>query len=92
MPWGIFFVNIVGCFGFGLALTLGEQVYFWDSPQKDFILVAFFGAFTTFSSFIFDCDNLLRNRQIMLFIANIVGQILLGLVGLVMGIKLAVFL
>ena len=52
------------------------------------VLAGFFGAFTTFSSFAFDCHELLAARRFGLFAANVLGQNLLGIFGIAAGILL----
>ncbi len=87
-PWGIFIVNILGCFGFGLIWASNEQILNIDDSAKNALLIGFMGAFTTFSTFIFDCDNLIKAKKWLAVIANVVGQILLGLFAFVLAVKL----
>ncbi len=78
-PWGIFCVNILGCFGFGCILALTEHTTLFHENIKTLLLTAFLGSFTTFSTFIFDGNIFLKNSQYINFTYYILGQILLGL-------------
>ncbi len=87
-PWGIFVVNILGCFGFGLVLGVSENIYMLNADIKAFLLVGFMGSFTTFSTFIFDCDKLLNQGFKFSLFLNILGQIALGLLAFSTAVEL----
>ena len=53
------------------------------------LLTGFMGAFTTFSTFLFDSDVMLRNGDWGALALNLVGQIVLGLAALRTGAALA---
>ncbi len=53
-PWGTLVVNLLGCFLFGLVLTLARERGLLAAGTAEVILVGFMGAFTTFSSFVND--------------------------------------
>ncbi len=82
-PWPVFVVNLVGCFGFGLvhAVSAGR----WSPALATAVLVGFFGAFTTFSAFAFDCVELLREGRWVLCLGNAALQNVLGLAALLLG-------
>ena len=60
-PWGTVVVNLVGCFLFGLAWSLGFGYRMLSVEQRLVVLGGFMGAFTTFSSYIFDTVQLGQN-------------------------------
>jgi CrcB protein len=68
-----------------LALAQGR----WSPLLTTAVLVGFFGAFTTFSSFAFDCQQLLAERRYAALLGNVAVQNLLGLAALLGGIGLA---
>ncbi len=84
-PWGVFIVNTLGCFAFGLVWG-SEQIL--NTSAKTAILIGFLGAFTTFSTFIFDCNNLIKAKKWLAVAANIFGQLLLGLAAFVLAVEL----
>lgn len=88
-PWGTFAVNMVGCFLFGLIWEAANNRLGISLETRTIILVGFMGAFTTFSTFIFDSHSLLQKSQWLMVLGNLLGQNLLGLVALVAGWGLA---
>ncbi len=87
-PWGIFVVNILGCFGFGLIWAMSEYLLIIDAQTKQLLLIGFMGAFTTFSSFIFDIEKQRQSGLNLAMLGNILGQILLGFGAFVLAVEL----
>lgn len=87
-PWGTFAVNMTGCFLFGLVWTLAEERLVISGETRAVILVGFMGAFTTFSSFIFETGSLLRDGQWAFALGNAALQNLTGLVLFFLGVAL----
>jgi CrcB protein len=88
-PWGTAAVNLVGCFLFGLVWSLAEGRFAVSGEARVIVLVGFMGAFTTFSTFIFETGGLLREAQWAMAIANLALQNTVGLMALWMGMALA---
>ena len=86
-PWATAAVNVAGCFGFGLCWALSQGR--WSPLLTAAVLVGFFGAFTTFSSFAFDCQQLLAERRYAALLGNAVLQNVLGFAALLGGIAVA---
>lgn len=84
-PWGIFVVNIVGCFIFGLVWELAATRQLISDATRTILLVGFVGSFTTFSTLISDTNRLLGNAQEWWMLLNLGGQVVLGLVALRLG-------
>ncbi len=91
-PWGTFIVNALGCFLFGFVWEAANHRLGITPEVRTIILVGFMGAFTTFSSFIFDNHDLLQRTEWGMLLGNLVGQNLLGLATLFLGWTLAKFL
>lgn len=91
-PWGTAAVNVLGCFLFGMVWQLGQQRVVLRADVRFIVLVGFLGAFTTFSTFVFETDNLLRDGQWWYVSANVVGQLVCGLLGLRLGVALVQWL
>jgi CrcB protein len=87
-PWGILIVNVLGCFLFGLVWPLAEERLVISGETRTIILIGFMGSFTTFSTFTFQTAQFLRDSQWLLAAANIVAQVVLGLVFLSLGLAL----
>lgn len=88
-PYGTFIVNILGCFLFGFIFELAEKKALFSPELKTIFLVGFMGAFTTFSSFIFECFQLSKNQEWVFLTLNFLGQSILGFLFLYLGIILA---
>jgi len=88
-PWGTFTVNMLGCFLFGLVWALAEERFLLSSETRVVVLVGFMGAFTTFSTFVFESGSFMRDSQWALVIGNIAAQNVVGLVCLFLGLFVA---
>ncbi|MCC6501927.1 MAG: CrcB family protein [Deltaproteobacteria bacterium] len=84
-PWGTFAVNMTGTLLFGLVWSLAEEKLVISSEVRTIILVGFMGAFTTFSSFMFETGELMRDSQWALAFGNIALQNLTGILFLFIG-------
>lgn len=88
-PWGTLAVNLTGCFIFGIIWALSEERLLIRPETRSVILIGFLGSFTTFSSFVFETSELLRDNQWGLALGNLATQNILGIaiffVGLFLG-------
>ena len=84
-PWGTFVVNIVGCLAFGVVWGLAQRQAI-SAEARTIILVGFMGAFTTFSSFIFESSAMLEQREYLYMAANLVGQNVIGIAAFLLGL------
>jgi CrcB protein len=87
-PWGTFAVNVLGCFLFGLIWSLAEDRMLISSHTRTIALVGFLGAFTTFSTFVFETGEFLRDSQWLFAIANVALQNTVGVVFLFLGLAM----
>jgi fluoride exporter len=85
-PWGTFAVNMIGSFLFGVVWTLAEERMVISADTRLIILTGFMGAFTTFSTFMFETSNFLRQSQWLLAFGNIALQLLVGLACMFLGL------
>jgi CrcB protein len=77
-PWGTYFVNIVGCFLFGVVSGLianGSLSTEW----KTILLTGFLGGFTTFSAFAAENQQFLSEQHWNAFCFHLMGQNILGI-------------
>ncbi|HIX39444.1 CrcB family protein [uncultured Desulfovibrio sp.] len=91
-PWGVFVVNVLGCFLFGAVWAAAGLLHLISDSARLIILTGFMGAFTTFSTFIFDSQALLESGNWLALLLNAGGQLILGLLALRLGIRLVALL
>lgn len=78
-PWGTFLVNVLGCLLFGLVIGLAERFELIGDVVRLTLLTGFMGAFTTFSTFIFDTHLFLGEGKWLMGMLNVAGQIVIGM-------------
>ena len=80
-PWGTFTVNVCG------SALLGFLAAGWDADSSVLALfgIGFCGALTTFSSFGWESDRLLRDGAQSFGVANLVGSTVVCLVAAAIG-------
>lgn len=79
-PYGTLIVNVSGCFILGVLASLADKKFVLGPDARILLMIGFCGAFTTFSTLIFESDNLLRNGQAMRAFANIFVSVVLGFI------------
>jgi CrcB protein len=85
-PLGTAAVNIIGCLLFGLVWAFVESRLSITGQMRMVIFVGFFGAFTTFSSFIFETCQLLDESQWLWATGNILLQNVIGIAAVLTGL------
>lgn len=85
-PWGTWAVNVFGCLLFGLVWVFSEERFLLSGQTRLIILVGFMGAFTTFSTYIFESSQLALDGQWLYVAANLIGQNIAGFAALFLGI------
>jgi len=88
-PLGTFIINITGSFFLGWFLTFMNARYAGHVTLKLAIATGFVGAYTTFSTFAYDSMTLVQKGAVVLAVVNVVGSVLVGLLGAWVGIALA---
>jgi CrcB protein len=88
-PYGTIVVNLLGCFAIGIIDTWIQQKMSVDPRVQLFLMAGFCGAFTTFSTFILETGNLLRNGQPFYALANIAISVFGGFLCFWLGLLLA---
>ena len=78
-------INLTGSFFLGWFLTRGQ----WSNTMLLGTAVGFVGAYTTFSTFMFETSALWDNGAFIRATINLVGSIVLGLIAVRLGIYCA---
>ena len=78
-PWGTLAVNALGCFLFGVILTLVRERGVIESDTANILMVGFLGAFTTFATFAFESGDLYRSGAIAAMLLNVALNVVLGM-------------
>ncbi len=81
-PYGTLAVNTLGCLVIGFLGTLAEQKFLLTPEARLFWMVGLLGAFTTFSTLIYESWRLIQDGQTLLASTNLLGSIALGLAAL----------
>ncbi len=89
IPFGTFTVNIVGSLLLGLILGFASRSEILNSNIVLFLAVGFCGGFTTFSSFAFENQALLRDGDYVNFFFYTFGSIILGILAIMLGLFLS---
>jgi CrcB protein len=86
-PWGTVIVNITGCFviGFFATLTGPDGRFFVGGNGRQFFMTGVCGGYTTFSSFSLQTLTLAQDGEWLHVGGNVVGTVILCLVGVWLG-------
>lgn len=79
-PYGTLIVNVSGCFILGILATLADKKFILGPDARILLMIGFCGAFTTFSTLIFESDSLLRNGQVIRAVTNVFASVILGFI------------
>ncbi|MEL6321927.1 MAG: fluoride efflux transporter CrcB [Cyanobacteria bacterium J06626_14] len=85
IPFGTFVVNLLGSFLIGLLSTFFE-IYSAHPSAQLLIFSGFLGSYTTFSSYILEASQLLKERKVVRSLFYGLGSPMLGFVSLGLGV------
>ncbi len=88
-PYGTLFVNLLGCFLIGLLDGLAAERFALTPEQRMLLMIGFCGAFTTFSTFLLETSNLLKDGDVLRAFTNVTASVIIGLLLLRCGEGLA---
>jgi len=86
--WGIFVVNIMGAFLLGLLATLAEERFLVPADLRRFVTIGFLGAYTTFSTLVYESMKMAQLGAFAEATANAVGSLVVGLAAAYLGMML----
>ena len=77
-PYGTLVVNLTGCLLIGFLATVAEEKFLLGPSARILLMIGFLGAFTTFSTFILESANLIRDGEALRAFANVLASVVLG--------------
>src|SRR5438445_12956553 len=87
-PLGTFFINITGSLFLGWFLTFTRDRYPVSDTMRLAIGVGFVGAYTTFSTLMYESFTLIDEAAGLEAIVNLIGSLVLGMLAMWLGIGL----
>ena len=79
-PVGTLLINVSGSFALGWFLARVARGWPVPEPVQLAVTVGFLGAYTTFSTYMYESDSLLRAQDFTRAAAYVLGSVVLGLV------------
>ena len=87
-PYGTFVVNLTGCLIIGFLAAIADEKFFLDTNARLLLMAGFCGAFTTFSTVMFETANLIKDGEILKAFLNVMLSVLIGFVVFRIGVYL----
>ena len=88
-PYGTMLANVTGSFLLAFFLTLLTVRFNMSNQGRLLIATGFLGGYTTFSSFGYETWQLFETSGLTTASFNLIGNMLLGAVGVILGVALA---
>ncbi len=87
-PYGTLAVNLSGCFVIGFLAAIADEKFLLGPNAKIFLMVGFCGAYTTFSTFMLETANLIKDGEMGRAFLNVAGSVVIGFIALRLGVLL----
>ena len=85
-PYGTLAVNLMGCFIIGFLSAIAEDKSFLGSNGRLLLMTGFCGAFTTFSTFMLETGNLIKDGEMSRAFLNAAVSLIIGFVVFRLGV------
>lgn len=87
-PYGTLAVNLSGCFIIGVLTTITENKFLLNPNLRVLLMIGFCGAFTTFSTFMLETSNLIKDGEAMRAFMNVLLSVVIGFIVFRIGVLL----
>lgn len=87
-PYGTLVVNLLGCFVIGFLSAVAEEKFFLGPDGRILLMTGFCGAFTTFSTFMLETGNLMKDGEFQRAFLNVIVSVVVGFIVYRFGILL----
>ena len=87
-PYGTIIVNLIGCFLIGFFDTIFQERFLFSPILRIFLMAGFCGAFTTFSTFMLETGNLIRDGETLRAFLNVILSVIIGFIVFRLGVLL----
>ncbi len=77
-PYGTLVVNLIGCFLIGFFAVLSEEKFLLGPNARLLLMAGFCGAFTTFSTFMFETAHLMKDGEMWRALLNVLLSVIAG--------------
>ena len=88
IPWGTLSANCLGCFLFGLLVSLSDSKGMISPFYKGVVLTGFMGAFTTFSTYSFEIIDAVQKGKALPALTLFMAHNIIGLFSVFLGLKI----
>lgn len=78
-PWGTAMVNVLGCLAAGIVWAAAGERLATNPEVRTIIVIGFMGAFTTFSTLVFETSQFFSDAQLLLGLCNFAFQTVTGI-------------
>jgi CrcB protein len=86
-PYGTFIINITGSFFLGWFSTVAVSRGQMSDATRLAIATGFVGAYTTFSTYMFESQALFRDGATAKALVNVIGSVIVGLAAVWVGVR-----
>ena len=87
-PWATMMINVTGSFLLGLLFVVLTERTTASPAMRLTLTTGLMGAYTTFSTFSLETFRLLEDGSTTLALANVAGNLVLGLIAVALGVAL----
>jgi CrcB protein len=87
-PYGTMAVNLIACFLVGFFDTIFQQKFLLSPILRIFLMAGFCGAFSTFSTFMLETANLMRDGETLRAFLNVILSVIIGFIVFRLGVLL----